>query len=423
MRDLGRIMKTVQVSNSTQNPMADFKSQLKSIKSQLSQLQRVVATRKVPIPEKVKYVNEREEGLRDKYHDYSNNIIADYIYGLYHPDVVFNEGLDIKSPSYMPVPTTTFRFKETFTIAPNAKGNVLLFWSPNFLGSSHGLRRMTQEGTTFFSNVLYNNSDDLQGNAPLLTGWKGLCFKHVVQDFDKYRLTSASISVKYTGKVIDQSGLLSACASYTQCARTLRMYPGQSDPIGEYEVPTNFCYMIRQFGDFDTVRQGQWAQTVSVTSDPDGLTCVYVPTDPLNQVFVLNGETIDSFSEGTVPLSDGAIYGWFSKNANLSYAICGSGLNPLVSNITVEAYYNFEIIVTQDQYPYFNVKSFNSTLSEHSGDISRINQAIISGGMINKTKLHSASGVWSKLRGAFQSAYRIGRDVFPILRPLIKSLI
>jgi hypothetical protein len=73
--------------------------------------------------------------LYKQINDYHDNMLAEYVYGLFHPDAVYRENLNIKAPSILPIPTTNFAFKETFTLTPNSYGNFLIVWSPNYLGS------------------------------------------------------------------------------------------------------------------------------------------------------------------------------------------------------------------------------------------------------------------------------------------------
>lgn len=383
-----------------------------------------------PIPSKGKFSHEREDGLKQRYTEYRDNVLADYIYGLYHPDVVFRESLDIKSPSYMPVPTTSFKFKETFNVTPNSYGNFVLYWYPNFLGTSAALEHIhapdgtvPNSNTCYFSTILCNTSQYLDGNTELLDGWRAQCFKHVQQDFEKYRLTSACLKVKYTGKVLDQSGMLAAAASYVKSYRTVYGVLATGEPRSGYDLPAAITKPISQFCDFDNIRQGQWADTCSLVSDPDGLTCVYVPTDPLNQVFVDNATTIDSINHRLDYDATGWLRSFMPTNANISYAVAGYGIANASTCITVEAYYNYEIIVRQEQYPYFSPRVAHPKYLEHKDTLTRIVDMTTANGLITHTKSHNKSTVWTSVRNAFQKAANVATEVYPYIKPLISSLI
>lgn len=375
---------------------------------------------------KAKFLD-REEGLSDAYDKYSRDMMSDYIYGLYHPDVVFHENLDIKSPSYLPIPTTNFRFKESMTINTNGSGNFCLIWEPNFLGTESVMSSNYPgtDGTTkrVYGNITINNSDELSGIVNLETGWRTAIFRNVQQDFSKYRLTSACIKVRYTGKVIDQSGMFAASASYRDAFRTIMFKPDDyNEPF--YNLPEVVRKRYVTLGDFDNIRQGQWALTTSVIDEPQGITCVYVPTDPLNQVFVNNATTIDSTLQSITNIDgDYNVYSWLTKNANISYCICGYSLPAYLNCITIETYYNYEIIVNQEQMPYFNPKVPNRNLMRYSSIVQGVSGLVSSSGLITHTKDHDKTGVFNKLRNAFRNVKNLYTEYYPVISTLVKALV
>lgn len=373
---------------------------------------------------KYRFINNKIDGLKTAYADYRDNVLADYIYGIFHPDIVFKENLNIKSPSYLPVPTTSFRFKETITLQPNSRGNFVIYWYPNFLGTQTVLNSMYDfYDNCNYSLVYFNNDEYLSGQVKSEGNWKAFSFRSVSQDFQKYRLTSACIKVKYTGQVIQQSGMLAAAASYAKSYITLAGRLHDRSEFSEYEVPPEFTPPLGMFTDFDNIRQGQWAQTCSLVNEPDGITCTYVPTDPLNQVFVDNGTTIDQGTSEVITGEYMKTIGWLPKNANISYAICGYGIQSDSPCITIETYYNFEIIVRQEQYPYFNPTSGEPKLMRNVGLINSIQNMLTVSGLISKTKNHDNNSVWTKIRNAFKKASNTYKDVFPYISAISKLLV
>lgn len=361
--------------------------------------------------------------MKNAYADYKDNILADYIYGIFHPDIVFKENLNIKSPSYLPVPTTSFRFKETLTVQPNSSGNFVIYWYPNFLGTQSVLNEMYVFNKCYYSLLYVNNNSLLSGQSKGEGSWNGVSFRAVSQDFEKYRLTSACIKVKYTGQVIQQSGMLAAAASYVKsyCLVAGRLYDQQD--FSEFPVPVDYALPLESFTDFDNIRQGQWAQSCSLVNDPDGITCTYVPTDPLNQVFVDNGTTID---QDNIEIRSGENFktvAWRPKNANISYAICGYGIKSDTPCITIETYYNFEIIVKQEQYPYFNPTAGEPKLVRNIGLLNSVQNLVSVSGLISKTKQHDNNSVWDKIKSAFKKASDTYKDVFPYLSAISKMLV
>lgn len=375
-----------------------------------------------------KRAHEAQPGLLTDYLGYHVNGLADYVYGLYHPEVVYEQHMDIKMPARLPIPTTTFSFKDTFTIAPNADGNFCLVWTPNFLGSESRLSSpyfdsvYTQNYSFGFSTIVYNNENSLTGNAPNDSGWKAHLFKRVNQDFSKYRLTSACLKVRYTGKVLDQSGMIAACASYLPMNRLVAATTGL---LTDWHVAQSHSQSFSWAGDFDTIRQGQWAKSTSLVSDPDGLTVLYMPSDPLSEVFVDNGQTIDREPTITVEqLTNGYEAAWTPKNANLSFAVCGYGISNSTTAITIESYTNYEIIVTPEQMPYFRPKVLDAGLQLHEDRISRTVRGVTNAaGLVTTTKSHEDRSVMARIRDVFSQSWKNFGDYVPSLLKIAAQLV
>lgn len=368
--------------------------------------------------------SEHLKDLKVQYAEYQDNVLADYIYGLFHPDIAYRDKLDIKSPSYLPIPTTTFRFKETFTIKPNVAGNFVLHWNPNFLGSTSELKRLYADYVaydTYYSNISVNVDSGLTGYTDMATGWEAVPFREVAQAFQKYRLTSACIKVIYTGKVIDESGMFAAAATYKNVSRTVCRNRSEDLPITNYRLPDSVASQLASFGDFDNIRQGQWALTQSIIENPAGITCIYVPTDPLNQVFV-NDSTLINYERQMTSTADHYYYTLSPTNANISYTICGYGL-PDTTCVTVESYYNFEIIVAQEQNPYFNPTLAKPSLLKNSTFLSTVGSLVSSMGLIKDSRKFDDKSILGKVRAILSRGVSKFKDLYQVLGPLYSVLV
>lgn len=400
-------------------------SQLNKLKRQMNRL--TVLSNK-PFSQSTWY-HSRQPMLYKQVNDYHDNMLAEYVYGLFHPDAVYRENLNIKAPSILPIPTTNFAFKETFTISPNSYGNFLIVWSPNYLGSMDKIPSIMkhkqidgEDAVGYFSNIYYDVSNELDGNSNA-THYKAQTFKHINQVFNKYRLTSACVKVKYTGKVLNQSGMISACASFMEFPRTAICMKKSGNMTSTYEIPNQYP-QLQRLGDFDTIRQGQWAKTISIVDEPSGITCVYIPTDTLSQAFVDNADTLTAKDVSDFyPLSPVGGVGtqWYSRNANISFDICGYGIVNDASEIpciTVECYYNYEIIVNEDQLSFFRPTVPKVEMKEAEG-VQRMTQQVASTvGSITTTKMHDEPTIMSKI----QNAISTGRRWYNNLEPLINVL-
>lgn len=400
------------VSNNNSNTIAINRTAFTRMQRQL---RRLTILSKKPY-EQSSWYHTRQPTLYKQVNDYHDNSLAEYVYGIFHPDAVYRENMNIKAPSVLPIPTTNFAFKETFTIKPNLNGNFVLVWSPNYLGSTDRIPEMCKHkqidgepALGYFSNVYIDNHDDLNGNSAA-THFKAQTFKHINQHFNKYRLTSACIKVRYTGKVLNQSGMISACASFMEFPRTAICRKSSLGMAATYTIPDLYP-QLQRVGDFDTIRQGQWAKTVSIVDEPSGITCVYIPTDTLSQAFVDNAHTITSkemvdFYDAELPSSIGTQ--WYSSAANISFDICGYGIETDTMSspcITVETYYNYEIIVNEDQIPYFR-PTVPHIESKQAEEVQRLTQKVASSvGTITETKYHDNPSIMSKIAKAIKSGF------------------
>lgn len=368
----------------------------------------------------------RQPMLYKQINDYHDNMLAEYVYGLFHPDAVYRENMNIKAPSVLPIPTTNFAFKETFTLSPNSYGNFVIVWSPNYLGSMDKIPQImkhtqlnNEEAVGYFSNIYFDNSNELDGNSNA-THFQAQTFKHINQVFNKYRLTSACVKVKYTGKVLNQSGMISACASFMEFPRTAICMQKSSNMTSTYEIPNNFSQLMR-LGDFDTIRQGQWAKTISIVDEPSGITCVYIPTDTLSQAFIDNADTLtakevkDFYPQSPI---GGVGTQWYSRNANISFDICGYGIVNDATDIpciTVECFYNYEIIVNEDQLSFFRPTTPKIEMSAAEG-VQRMTQQVASTvGTVTTTKMHDEPSVMGKIQQAINTTKKWFNYAEPLL--------
>jgi hypothetical protein len=273
-----------------------------------------------------------------------------------------------------------------------------------------------------FSNIYYDVSNELDGNSNA-EHYKAQTFKHINQVFNKYRLTSACIKVKYTGKVLNQSGMMSACASFMEFPRTAICLKQSTAMTSNYEIP-NLYPQLQRLGDFDTIRQGQWAKTISIVDEPSGITCVYIPTDTLSQAFVDNADTLTAKDiTQFYPLTPVGGHGtqWYSRNANISFDICGYGIvndASAIPCITVECYYNYEIIVNEDQLSFFRPTVPKVEMKEAEG-VQRMTQQVASTvGSITTTRMHEDTSIMTKIKNAISSGSRIFNNLEPLINVL-----
>lgn len=94
---------------------------------------------------------------------------------------------------------------------------------------------------------------------------------------------------------------------------------------------------------------------------------------------------------------------WYCRNANISFDICGYGIindDVNVPCITVECYYNYEIIVNEDQLSFFRPTTPKIEMSAAEG-VQRMTQQVASTvGTITTTKMHDEPSIMNKIKQA-----------------------
>jgi hypothetical protein len=214
--------------------------------------------------------------------------------------------------------------------------------------------------------------------------------------------------------------MMSACASFMEFPRTAICVQNNLQMSSSYEVPNEFP-QLRRLGDFDTIRQGQWTKTINVVDEPSGITCVYIPTDTLSQAFVDNADTLTAKSiTDYYPQEPAGSVGtyWYSRNANITFDICGYGITTenQTNCITVECYYNYEIIVNEDQLSFFR-PTVPKVETKQAEDIQRLTQKVASTvGTITTTKQHESPSVMSKIQAAIKAGFNTIEPYLPLLK-------
>ena len=333
--------------------------------------------------------------------------LIQYIYGLIHPDIAISDCMQVKKPSGIPIPSTTFGIKRNITLKTNASGNLAIIWIPNYLCSLNGFKdvhktypinsSMTGNLTTSntaFTNLWYTNSDALDGSRQNDIVWTANPVSTLSQDFARYRLTSALIKVKYTGNKLNQAGMMYSSATYKQLPYMAAASMSLATTMTSNSVANASDYFAI-FTKFDVTRNGQWNKSVNVTANANGLEALYVPTDPMNDVFAKDGFVTSNEKTTGSETSDSFVCCQYPNNTNIKYSFVCQGLPASTSCVTVETYYNYEIIVEQEQMPYFH--SANSAQGVNINDVNEAHQALVNSGNLVRSSRSSATSKLDKV--------------------------
>lgn len=340
--------------------------------------------------------------LLEEYHRVTR---ARYLFAMIHPEVAVNQGYQVKLYSDVPVPSSSIGFKSTYQCSTSEKGTFCLTWTPNFLCTAQSLATdFPQVQEPFYSNIAYNSASTLDGTKP--SGGNFFFMPAYVPDIklQKYRLVSALIKVKYNGSVLNQSGTMYSCATFDQ----IEVASGYNDSL-----ITNAA--AGRFGDFSLVRNGLWNRSVNITSDADGIECLYVPMDPTDVTFYPIGDYYGLGSDIEIGAGANRVLKQIStEGAHVNYVIAGQNLPTSASCIYIEIYANFEVIADPQSAPVIR-SSIESSLTRADNDIlTDLTSNITKTGQLIRTSKPNTD--WSSRIGDFvRKTYQIGKTAWPII--------
>lgn len=341
--------------------------------------------------------------LLEEYHRVTR---ARYLFAMIHPEVAVNQGYQVKLYSDVPVPSSSIGFKTTYQCKTSDNGTFCLTWTPNFLCTAQSLKLdFPDVESSFYSNLAYNSSTTLTGSA---ADNSFVFLPSYVPDIklQKYRLVSALIKVKYNGSVLNQSGTMYSCATFDQISVVSGFYS---------ETLANVNATSARFGDFSLVRNGLWNRTVNITSDADGIECLYVPMDPTDVTFYPIGDYYGLGTDDTVSTGATKFTRQIStEGAHVNYVIAGQNLPVSTSCIYIEIYANFEVIADPQSAPVIR-SSIESSLNRVDNDIlTDLTSNITKTGQLIRVSKPNVD--WTSRIGDFvRKTYHIAKTAWPII--------
>ena len=165
-------------------------------------------------------------GEKMDFEDIKNNIDAlakfnkkqeyNYLNNLLYPE----RCKGVKIPSPVPVPSCSFQLHNCVTLRTNSSGNLGIVFNPFFLASNarssiknyqfnyeqqHDSAEFQPE---FYSSFFVNNAEDLTGYSTNWNWYPVNIGQQIPPVYNQYRLVSASLVVKYIGRMDIASGVI-----------------------------------------------------------------------------------------------------------------------------------------------------------------------------------------------------------------------
>ena len=220
-----------------------------------------------------------------------------YLKQLLDPRKAVEEGKVVGLPMELPLPTTLLAYHQQNTLQAY-DGKLAFYWMPAFFNTYPNMEQLVdgvwvmhqqlpKPTHSFYSN-LYNvplETDNLQAFPS----------KTTTIDFQKYRLVAASIHLRYTSTVLNQSGIAYASMNYTEDIPNItysttfagetysEFVPEELDPIGPPGIDVHETIM--KFIDKDNILNSNFSMTNPVQVGTDTRSAIYLPSDPISKSF------------------------------------------------------------------------------------------------------------------------------------------
>ena len=181
-----------------------------------------------------------------------------------------------KIPSPIPIPSCSFQLHNSTTVSTNSSGNLAIVFNPFFLAGNSMSSIVTANGTydpQFLTSFYLNNDDSLNGYESN-NKWNPVnIFQTIPPVYNQYRLVSASIVIKYIGRLDIASGVIGGAIVYDETQGV-----GVSGTRGG-EFPKPFSSVpdiLAKYGNFDLALDSFYYQENLCI---EGMRQLYFPLD------------------------------------------------------------------------------------------------------------------------------------------------
>lgn len=283
-----------------------------------------------------------------------------------------------KIPATIPIPSSSFQLHNSVTISTNSTGNAALIFNPFYLASS---------GTN--STLLLNNNAALSGSAtndnfiPINIG------QVIPAVYNQYRVVSASIVVKYVGRLDIVQGVIGGAIVFDSSLNPASTNPGVAQTS------------LAKYGDFNLAMDAFYTQENLMLN---GIRELYFP--------------LDNTFEQYIPL------GTDKKGFNFFVYILNSV--PSASYYKVDIYVNYECLPDAAFLNYMPTQTCSRSNENKTESISIVQKRPITMSEEMNSGTSKKQSFWDKIKqtvgGLLPSISSIAQTVFPGAKPLINAI-
>jgi len=347
--------------------------------------------------------------------DYQKKVL-NYVAAILDPEFNYTSGIMVKQPSLLNTPSVSIPIRTLSTIKSLNYNSLCVAWNPSFFCTSNKIGRIqlgidkTAQDKPVMANricsVLYATGN-LRGNllSTPPSAWDanvyGLPDNLPDIGVAKARLVSSKIKISFRGAVLSQGGTIMGCATYEgvpgvvassdedlllrkkdqKAVTWADLFKITNPEIDTTIDPSPFDEKI--------ISNGIWSKNVNITKDANGITAIFVPSDPMDEIFYQNGTYYgEPIEQKSVEIQGNKTSIWLnsSKGAHLNFLFNVQGIPEGNTNpITIETFTTWEVIPTNRS---------ASSLRNYNGNGLSLEQVIDVKEIINqyystKDKLHT----------------------------------
>lgn len=339
---------------------------------------------------------------------YNKKAEYNYLNNLLYPE----KCKGVKIPSPIPVPSCSFQLHNCVTLSTNNVGNLAFVFNPFFLANENdsdfnnlAVQDYTIHKVNYFSTLFVNNDNTLNGHeangnfVPVNIG------QTIPNVYDQYRLVSASIVVKYIGRLDITSGVIGGAIIYEDSKNiganvNVHLNEDPADLIRPLDTRNTD---LHKFGNFDLAMDSFYHQENMVL---EGIRELYFPLDNSYEEYTqLLGasKTEWSFTGGYPKLfvNDTDAY-----KSGFNFFVYVLGAPPSSACFKVDIYCNFECLPNASFLNYLPLSMNAGTISntEKKSAISIVQQKPIMNLKEKSLAMVNKPSIWEKMKNKFANS-------------------
>ena len=282
---------------------------------------------------------------------FNNRQEFNYLNNLLYPE----RKKGIKIPSPIPVPSCSFQLHNCITLSTNSSGNLGIVFNPFFLSSNQHLDSLpnvqyenvsddVQAKVNYYTSLFVNNDNSLNGFSSN-NKWRPVNIgQEIPPVYDQYRLVSASMVIKYIGRLDTVSGVIGGAVVFDETPEIGCNYSaitGGSVAFTKDVVPNN----LAKYGNFDLAMDSFYHQENLCL---EGIRELYFPLDNSYEEYVrlMNDNLVRGKMTNNVdtPLTLSSSEDYLKNGFRQMIYVMGAPAN--TSCFKVDIYCNYECLPT-----------------------------------------------------------------------------